>query len=104
MCRPFTRVPLARFDSREPRCGPTHPPPCGIGNTYPATRIAQATATTNLVAGNPLAATGYCVTHDIGDIAGGIHPHNKTEVGRRLSFSIRTQVPLLAFSAPVRLY
>lgn len=31
-------------------------------------------------------------SQDIGDIAGGIHPHNKTEVGRRLAFAVRRQV------------
>jgi len=38
------------------------------------------------------APAGYCVTHDIGDRAGGIHPHNKTEVGRRLSLVVRTKM------------
>jgi hypothetical protein len=38
-------------------------------------RIAQAEATARLSAWGP---SGYAVTHDIGDMAGGIHPHNKT--------------------------
>lgn len=38
------------------------------------------------------APSGVCITHDIGDVAGGIHPHNKTEVARRLAIEIRTKV------------
>jgi hypothetical protein len=60
-----------------------------VGSTYPAIRIAQAQATDNSMHSGP---SGYAVTHDLGDIAGGIHPHNKTEVGRRLALEIRAKV------------
>jgi hypothetical protein len=60
-----------------------------VGSTYPAIRIAQAQAADNSMHSGP---SGYAVTHDLGDIAGGIHPHNKTEVGRRLALEIRAKV------------
>jgi len=34
----------------------------------------------------------YVVTHDLGDVAGGIHPHNKTAVGIRLALEVRAKV------------
>lgn len=88
---PFFAVQLAPY--WEPPCEP--PPknvmPCGIGSQYPAIRIAQARAMgrAEKESGAP---SGVCITHDIGDIAGGIHPHNKTEVGRRLALEIRAKV------------
>ena len=79
-----------------------------IGTNYPGIRIAQAkvaAALSSIVAarargiGDGTTATnamvGYVVTHDIGDVPacrcanGGIHPHNKTEVGRRLAIPLR---------------
>jgi hypothetical protein len=106
---PFFLVQLAPY--YEPPCITGHKQPCGIGTDFPCvrvapylcaqtvasirmsfrrhTRIAQSQATARLVAKAP---TGYAVTHDIGDQAGGIHPHNKTEVGRRLAMAIRRQV------------
>jgi len=54
-----------------------------LGYNFPAVRVGQAAVAT----ADPRA--GFCVTHDIGDHAGGVHPHNKTEVGRRLSIPIR---------------
>ena len=89
---PFFVVQLAPY--WQPPCPPSPPPntaPCGIGTDYPAIRIAQAKATANTEADTGVA-SGYAITHDIGDIAGGIHPHNKTEVGRRLALAIRTKV------------
>ena len=61
------------------------------GATYPAIRIAQAKAVKTMMAETGVA-SGYCVTHDLGDHAGGIHPHNKTEVARRLAIEIRAKV------------
>ena len=63
--------------------------PKQLPNLFPHIRVAQARAMTTLHARTPTAASGYAVTHDIGDHPGGIHPHNKTEVGRRLSLSVR---------------
>jgi hypothetical protein len=63
----------------------------GIGANYPAIRIAQARAMANAETETG-APSGICITHDIGDVAGGIHPHNKTEVGRRLALEIRAKV------------
>lgn len=88
---PFFAVQLAPY--WEPPCEP--PPknvtPCGIGDHYPAIRIAQANAMALLEAETG-APSGVCITHDIGDMAGGIHPHNKSEVGRRLALEIRAKV------------
>lgn len=88
---PFFAVQLAPY--WEPPCEP--PPrsatPCGIGYQYPAIRIAQARAMARAETETG-APSGVCITHDIGDIAGGIHPHNKTEVGRRLALEIRAKV------------
>lgn len=93
---PFFVVQLAPY--WEPPCEPLlrnaiglTPPPCGIGTNYPAIRIAQARAVANAEAETG-APSGVCITHDIGDVAGGIHPHNKTEVGRRLALEIRAKV------------
>jgi hypothetical protein len=75
-----------------------------IGTNYPHTRVAQANAmihtrahTDNTSVGASVAPdmqplSGYAVTHDLGDHAGGIHPHNKTEVGRRLAMPMRRLV------------
>eukprot|EP00038_Savillea_parva_P009301 m.182602 g.182602 ORF g.182602 m.182602 type:complete len:550 (+) comp15578_c0_seq1:186-1835(+) len=82
---PFFLVQLAPL--YQPQCKPDATPPQASCITFPHTRIAQASATTNVTA-----PSGYCVTHDLGDQAGGIHPHNKTEVGRRLALAIRSQV------------
>eukprot|EP00041_Stephanoeca_diplocostata_P021908 m.518030 g.518030 ORF g.518030 m.518030 type:complete len:556 (+) comp21937_c0_seq3:120-1787(+) len=54
-----------------------------LGRGFPGVRIEQEMAVRTGVA------DGYCVTHDIGDHAGGVHPHNKTEVGKRLSYAVR---------------
>ena len=61
------------------------------GANFPAIRIAQAQAVETAMAETGVA-SGYCVTHDLGDHAGGIHPHNKTEVARRLAIEIRAKV------------
>ena len=89
---PFFVVQLAPY--WEPECKnvtKNAATPCGIGANSPAIRIAQARAMASAEAESG-APSGVCITHDIGDIAGGIHPHNKTEVSRRLALEIRTKV------------
>lgn len=70
---PFFLVQLAPYWQDPPR------------TNFPAVRVGQAA-----VGMDPaMQPAGYCVTHDIGDHAGGVHPHNKTEVGRRLALAVR---------------
>jgi hypothetical protein len=66
---PFFAVQLAPY--WEPPCPvpPTNATtPCGIGSQYPAIRIAQARAMARVEAETG-APSGYCVTHDIGDVS-----------------------------------
>lgn len=88
---PFFAVQLAPY--YQPPCrAPNTPVGCGgIGTDFPHIRVAQAAAL-DAARASTGAPSGYAVTHDIGDVAGGIHPHNKTEVARRLALAIRTQV------------
>lgn len=71
---PFFAVQLA----------PYYGAPSVVAGLFPHTRVAQASALSAVSA-----PAGYAVTHDLGDQAGGIHPHNKTEVGRRLAIAVR---------------
>ena len=80
---PWFTVQLAPYWSLPP--GPQDIP---IGTQYPHIRMAQAKAMLSATG----SLSGYAVTHDLGDHAGGIHPHNKTEVGRRLAMPIRRLV------------
>eukprot|EP00054_Salpingoeca_dolichothecata_P001222 m.18497 g.18497 ORF g.18497 m.18497 type:complete len:534 (-) comp11907_c0_seq1:46-1647(-) len=69
---PFYIVQLSAYFTPQPE------------HTFPSIRVAQGNGR--------ISPGGYAVTHDIGDEAGGVHPHNKTEVGRRLSLSMRNQI------------
>ena len=55
------------------------------GHDFPPIRAAQAAALPR--PGGATDITALAVTLDLGDAAGGIHPHNKSEVGRRLALA-----------------